>query len=325
MCYHNCVLNTGQKGRCGVRIGEDGGVQSLVYGKLIAENIDPVEKKPLFHCVPGSLTYSIATPGCNFSCQHCQNSSISQVSDGFFTGLSSGRKPIDRSPDEVVTRAIEHGCKSISYTYVEPTIFFEYALDCARLGAEKGLGNIFVSNGYMSEQALMNLAPFLTAINIDLKSWSDNFYKKVCGARVAPVLANIKKCVELGIWLEVTTLLIPGLNDSSEELQEIATFLAELDRNIPWHVTAFYPSYKMGSIPPTPISTIERAQQIGYRAGLHYVYSGNVVGSRGAATLCPGCNKELIDRSHFTLTCNQLSDGQCSHCGERIAGVWSFQ
>jgi len=324
LCYQSCRLSQGQTGRCGVREADGGEVKSLVYGKLIAENVDPVEKKPLFHCVPGSLTYSLATPGCNFSCKHCQNSSISQVEGSLRSWIAGRGGLVTRPPEELVQRALERGCDSISYTYVEPTIFFEYAYDCARLAKKRGLGNIFVSNGYMSEQVLNALAPYMSALNIDLKAWSDSFYRNVCGARVAPVIANIEKCVELGLWVEVTTLLIPGMNDSKKELQQIAAFLARLDNNIPWHVTAFYPTYKMAALPPTSPESIEIACEIGRDAGLNYVYSGNVAGSQGTSTVCPGCSAILIGRHHFTLTHNNLQEGRCPSCQTQIAGTWSF-
>ena len=324
LCHHNCQLQPGQVGRCGVREGDGAGVKSLVYGKLVAENVDPVEKKPVFHVLPGSLTYSIATPGCNFSCSHCQNSSISQLEGDVAQWQKRGRALSNRLPEEVVEKAIKRGCTSLSYTYVEPTIFFEYAYDCAKLAHQKGLGNIFVSNGYMSGETLESLAPFLTAINIDLKSWSDTFYRKVCGAKVAPVLENIRRCVALGLWVEVTTLVIPGMNDSVEELQKIAAFLSALDAEIPWHVTAFYPAYKMGHLPPTPVASIERAVRIGKDAGLNYVYSGNVSGQDNASSFCHHCGENLIGRSHFTLLYNSLIDGCCPSCNTPMPGIWSL-
>ena len=321
LCHHGCRLAVGQIGLCGVRQRTGDRIVSLVYGKLAAENIDPIEKKPLFHVLPGSLTYSIATHGCNFRCAHCQNNSISQVI-GEEGGLSSRRQIIERTPDEVVARARAAGCKSISYTYVEPTVFFEYAYDCAVLAKKSGLGNIFVSNGYMTGTVLEQLAPVLTAINIDLKSWSESFYQKVCGAKLAPVIKNIRKCIELGVWVEVTTLLIPGMNDSAEELKEIAGFLAELDQNIPWHVSAFFPSYKLKDVQPTPLSSINLAVKIGRDSGLNYVYAGNISGPDGESTYCPSCDTKLLDRNHFTLNKNVLQDGTCPSCHIAIAGVW---
>lgn len=321
LCHHKCCLADGKIGLCGVRQRVGDKIISLVYGKLAAENIDPIEKKPLFHVMPGSLTYSIATHGCNFRCAHCQNSAISQVANGE-DSLGDTRHVVERTPEEVVARAVDAGCKSISYTYVEPTVFFEYAYDCAVLAHQRGLGNIFVSNGYMTDMVLEQLAPVLTAINIDLKSWSESFYKEVCGAKLAPVINNIRKCIELGVWVEVTTLLIPGMNDSAEELKEIAGFLAELDPNIPWHVTAFFPSYKLKGVQPTPLSSINLAVKIGQDCGLNYVYAGNISRSDGISTLCPSCGYKLLVRNHFTLSENMLQDGTCPACHCAIAGVW---
>ena len=321
LCHHKCHLADGKIGLCGVRQRVGDKIISLVYGKLAAENIDPIEKKPLFHVLPGSLTYSIATHGCNFRCAHCQNSSISQVAIGV-DSFGSKRQVIERTPEEVVERAVDAGCNSISYTYVEPTVFFEYAYDCAVLAHQRGLGNIFVSNGYMTDMVLEQLAPVLTAINIDLKSWSESFYREVCGAKLAPVIKNIRKCIELGVWVEVTTLLIPGMNDSAEDLKEIASFLAELDPNIPWHVTAFFPSYKLKDVQPTPLSSINLAVKIGHDCGLNYVYAGNISSPDGISTFCPSCGSKLLVRNHFTLSENLLQDGTCPSCHCAIAGVW---
>lgn len=318
VCHQGCRLSQGQVGICGVRQREGGSIKSLVYGKIIAEHVDPIEKKPVFHVLPGSLSYSIATPGCNFRCLHCQNASISQVVGlGDFAGIGEYR-----SPKDIVRSAQKSGCRSISYTYVEPTIFLEYALDCCRLAQEKGLINVFVSNGYMSESSLGQLAPVLTAINVDLKAFSDSFYKKVCGARLEPVLENIKNMVSLGIWVEVTTLVIPGLNDSEKEFSEIAAFLAEIDTNIPWHVTGFYPTYKMTDRSSTPRSTLDRARNIGLEHGLRNVYTGNRPGSGGECSSCHSCGSELISRYGFQVTKNRLDHGSCYKCGTVIAGVW---
>lgn len=319
ICRHGCRLVEGQVGLCGVRQRKGGDLNSLVYGRIIAENVDPVEKKPVFHVLPGSLSYSIATLGCNFRCLHCQNASISQVA-GMSNLSDSG---VYRSPDEIVKSTIRSGCKSISYTYVEPTVFFEYALDCCRIANDNDVKNIFVSNGYMSESSLELLAPELHAINVDLKSFRDSFYKKVCHARLEPVLENIRALVELGVWVEVTTLVIPGLNDSDEELTDIAEFLYDTEKNIPWHVTGFYPTYKMTSRPPTPLSTLDRAREIGLRTGLNYVYTGNRPGSGGECTFCSSCGKELISRSGFRVSASKLVDGCCFHCRTRIPGIWS--
>jgi pyruvate formate lyase activating enzyme len=317
LCAHGCCLGDGQRGICGVRIGRKGRIDSLVYGRVIAEHIDPIEKKPIFHMLPGSFSYSIATFGCNFRCLHCQNASISQVSRDMVVENSG----IYRSPGEIVALALAGGCQSVSYTYVEPTVFFEYAFDCCVAASAKGLKNVFVSNGYMTKEVIARLAPVLTAINIDLKSFSNDFYKKICGARLSPVLDTIAGCRDAGIWVEVTTLIIPGLNDSDEELREIASFLASLDRAIPWHVSGYYPAYRMAA-PPTPEATLRRAQSIGLDQGLHYVYTGNRPGAGGEDTSCPSCGLVAISRQGFRVTANRLASGTCPQCATHIEGVW---
>ncbi len=318
LCAHHCLIGDGRLGICGVRESRNGVLYSRVYGRLIAEHVDPIEKKPLFHVLPGSLSYSIATMGCNFHCLHCQNASISQIS------RDAGAEPSGskRSPEAVVRSALQQGCASISYTYVEPTIFFEFAYDCCRIAARHGLKNIFVSNGYMSREAAELLAPVLTAINIDIKAFRDDFYKKVCGARLQPVLDTVRTMHELGVWVEVTTLIIPGMNDSRAELQDIASFLVAIDRTIPWHVTAFHPTYMMQDIPATPRSTLQTARRIGLDSGLCYVYEGNI-GAAGENTSCPSCGGQLISRAGFSILKNRLVDGCCPDCGVSVAGVWN--
>ncbi len=318
LCSHFCSIASGKRGLCGVRENRDGTLYSLVYGRIVVENVDPVEKKPLFHFLPGSRSLSIATVGCNFRCRHCQNASISQAGD-----LDPDSVPgQQRSPADIVDHALATHCRSISYTYVEPTIFFEFASDCMELAHREGLKNIFVSNGYMSEAATKLLIPQLDAINIDLKSFSDDFYKKICGARLQPVLDSIKRMYEAGIWLEVTTLLIPGLNDSEEELQQIADFLVSLSPDIPWHVTGFYPCFKLTDRPPTSTASIEQARQIGLAAGLHWVYGGNRPGTGGEDSICPSCGRELIQRYGFSIQNMHLSHGKCPACLVPIAGIW---
>lgn len=318
LCSHACLIEKNQRGLCGVRENRDGVLHSLVYGKIIAENIDPIEKKPLFHFLPGSRTFSIATVGCNFTCLHCQNSSISQPGD-FRSDAVPGT---DRTPESIVNSALASACQSISYTYVEPTIFFEFAYDCMGLAQESGLKNCFVSNGYMSKQATEQLVPVLDAINIDLKSFNDNFYKDVCGARLQPVLDSIRRMHAAGVWLEVTTLLIPGLNDSDKELNRIAEFLVAIDNTIPWHVTGFYPTYKLTNCQPTPLESLERAREIGLQQGLQYVFAGNRPGSGGENSRCPSCEEEVILRHGFSIQENRLIEGKCSSCKSPIAGIW---
>lgn len=318
LCRHACVIPPGKRGICGVRENREGQLLSLVYGRLIAENIDPIEKKPLFHYRPGSRSYSIATVGCNFHCRHCQNAEISQWPH---TGRAIPGREVP--PEEVVGAALDAGCRSISYTYTEPTIFYEYAYDTALLAHEKGLGNVWVSNGYTSTAALERIAPVLDAVNVDLKGFTEKFYREVAGATLSGVLATLRDYRRLGIWLEITTLVIPGGNDSDEELAAIARFIAEeLGDQIPWHVTAFYPTYKMLDHPPTPTATLRRARQIGLEAGLKHVYVGNVPDADGENTYCPTCGKLLIERHGFRLGKIQLEHGACGTCRTPLAGLW---
>ncbi len=320
LCAHKCLLKEGKRGICGVRQNRGGTLYSLVYGQLVAEHIDPIEKKPLFHFLPGSLSYSISTVGCNFHCRHCQNSSISQA----FHMSEDEMAGNERSPEQVVDAATSSGCSSISYTYVEPTVFFEFAYDCCVLAGQRGIGNVFVSNGYMSEKATRMLAPVLDAINIDIKAFSEEFYKKICGAKLYPVLETVRLMKELGVWVEVTTLVIPGLNDSDGELRQIAEFIGSVDPDIPWHVTAFYPTYKMTDRRPTPVSSLRKARKIGLECGLHYVYEGNVPGEGGENTFCPSCKGEIIRRFGFNIRANSIGKSRCPHCSSKIDGVWEL-
>ncbi len=318
LCSHHCHIREGKRGICAVRENRDGVLYSLVYGKLIAEGIDPIEKKPLFNFLPGSSSFSIATVGCNFQCLNCQNYDISQ-----YPHLHNGEiAGTDRTAEAVVEEAVRRGCESVCYTYVEPTIFYEFAYDCAVLARKQGLKNVFVSNGYMSAEATRHLAPVLDGINIDIKGFTDDFYKKVSKARLQPVLDNVRLMHELGVWVETTTLVIPGLNDSDSELRDIARFVKSVDPAIPWHVSAFFPTYKMLDREPTPAETLRRAREIGLAEGLHYVYEGNIPGEGGENTYCPGCGTEVIHRVGYNIRQNNLADGRCSQCGEQLAGVW---
>jgi pyruvate formate lyase activating enzyme len=318
LCSHRCLIEPGKRGICAVRENRDGILFSLVYDRVIARNVDPIEKKPLFHFLPSSMSYSIATPGCNFHCKHCQNADISQLpteSGDMLPGKES-------SPAVIVEAAKRNSCASISYTYTEPTIYFELALDTARLAAEAGLKNVFVSNGYITPEALREIKPYLHAANIDLKAYSDEFYKKVCGARLQPVLDSIKLYKELGIWIEITTLVIPGYNDSDRELIELSQFISSVGKDIPWHVSRFHPNYKLNDQPITPVETLKRAKEIGLDAGLRYVYEGNVPGE-GEDTTCWSCGKVLIKRVGFRVRESKVKEGKCESCGANIDGVWS--
>ncbi|MEM2838536.1 MAG: AmmeMemoRadiSam system radical SAM enzyme [Thermoplasmata archaeon] len=315
LCRHGCQISEGRRGICEVRENRGGKLYSLVYRKAISIAIDPIEKKPLFHFHPGSVSLSMATAGCNFRCQHCQNYTISQLVRNH--GEIPGK---DVSPEEIVRMAKEEGCDSISYTYSEPTIFFEYAYDVAKIAKREGIANNFVTNGYIGEDPLREISPYLDAANIDLKGFSDDFYRKVCGARLQPVLDSIGLHHELGIWIEITTLLIPGYNDSKEELEGIAKFIASVDPAIPWHVSRFHPDYRMRNVPATPIGTLRLARDIGMKAGLKYVYEGNVPGEEREDTFCPSCGELLIKRYGFSVMKNVIEDSKCPKCGTKIEG-----
>jgi len=318
LCSHRCSrIADSKRGICGVRENKDGKLYSLVYGKAVARNIDPIEKKPLFHFLPGSRSYSIATVGCNFRCRNCQNYDISQLPKE--RGIIVGQ---DVSPEEIVSAAKRNNCESIAYTYSEPTIFFEYAYDIAKLASKEGIKNVFVTNGYITPEALQEISPYLDAANIDLKSFSDDFYRKNCGARLKPVLDSIKLYKSLGIWTEITTLIIPSLNDSEEELRKIAEFIKnEVGEETPWHITQFYPTYKLIDLSRTPVTILRKAREIGLETGLRYVYEGNVPGENGENTYCHNCGKMLIRRFGYQIFENKIKNSACTYCGAEIDGV----
>ncbi len=317
LCSHRCKIKESKRGICCVRENRQGTLYSLVYQKLIAKAVDPIEKKPLFHFLPGSTSLSVATAGCNFNCRHCQNADIAQMPRDSHSIIGE-----EVSPKEIVLEARKSGCKSISYTYTEPTIFFEYAYDTARIAHEQGIRNIFVSNGYMTHEAIEIIAPYLDAINIDLKGL-EPFYKKICGAHLQPVVESLRKLHELGIWVEVTTLVIPTLNDGDDEIRKLAEIVAETDLSIPWHISAFHPSYKLLDKPRTAVSTITRAREIGRQAGLRHVFVGNLPGEKGEHTFCDKCGRTLIERMGYTIINNRITQGNCPDCGTHVEGVWS--
>ncbi len=315
LCGHRCRIRDGAMGVCRVRENKDGILYSLVYDKVIAGHIDPIEKKPLFHFLPGSGSYSIAAPGCNFKCLFCQNADIAQMPRDaeYIAG-----EPLP--PESIVKEALKYGCESISYTYTEPTIFFELAFDTAKLAHEAGIKNVFVTNGYITPEALKTIAPYLDAANIDLKGFSADFYLKVCGAKLELVLDAIRNYCEAGIWIELTTLIIPNHNDSEDELRGIARFISSLNPEIPWHVSRFHPTYRLTDQPPTPLSTLSLARNTGMDEGLKYVYEGNAPGHGGEDTICPACGRVLIARRGNMMTGNYLKNGVCE-CGRVIPGV----
>jgi len=317
LCNHRCLIKEGAKGVCGVRENKGGNLMTLVYGKVIARHVDPIEKKPLFHFLPGSRSYSIATVGCNFRCRFCQNSDISQMPADYDRIWGE-----DMTPSTIVREARASRSSTIAYTYTEPTIYYELAVDTARLAESDGIRNVFVTNGYMTEECLQDIGTALHGANVDLKAYSDNFYKEQCSAKLEPVLKSIEKMIEMGVWLEVTTLLIPGLNDSEKELREIAGFLAQQDPNIPWHISRFHPTYRLTNIEATPPEKIQRAREIGYDEGLRYVYTGNLPGDEGEKTFCHECGELLIDRFGFSIRNNMIKGGLCPGCETEIPGVW---
>lgn len=317
LCGHRCKIASGRFGVCGVRENRGGKLITHVYGEVIAAHVDPIEKKPLFHFLPGSLAFSIATAGCNFQCPFCQNWEISQarVKNGGAT------KGYILSPEDVVNEAKKRRCQSISYTYTEPTIFFEYAYDTAKLAKAEGLSNNFVTNGFMTAEALETIKPYLDAANVDLKAFREETYKKVCKARLQPVLECIQTMRKLGIWVEVTTLVVPGMNDSEEELRNIARFIASVDPDIPWHISRFHPDYKYTALHATSMGTLRKAYSIGEKEGIRYIYIGNVWGE-GEDTFCPNCRKPLIRRHGFWVEENKIRDSHCPYCQAKIAGVF---
>jgi pyruvate formate lyase activating enzyme len=320
LCGHKCVIAAGKYGLCRVRENVAGMLKSHSYGAIVATNVDPIEKKPLFHVLPGSRSMSIAAAGCNFQCEFCQNWQISQAPRG--GRLIQGQAV---SPTQIVTAAKSYDCASISYTYTEPTVFFELAYDTARLAHKERLLNCFVSNGYMTPLAVRTIRPYLDAINVDLKAFRDETYQRVMKARLEPVLTCLRELVSAGIWVEVTTLIVPGMNDSQGELRDIANFIArDLKPSVPWHVSRFHGDYRMTSLASTPMETLELACRIGREAGLEYVYCGNVPGHESESTHCPRCRQGLIEREGFTVRANLLKDGACPNCGRHAEGVWSI-
>lgn len=316
LCHQLCVLTEGQAGLCGVRQNLRGRLETQVYDRLIAEHVDPIEKKPIFHMLPGSLAYSVATVGCNFKCRFCQNYEIAHMPQRFPASGVQGHKT---TPQKIVQAALAADCQSIAYTYTEPTVFFELMYDTARLAHLKGIRNVMVTNGYIGREALESLAPFLDAANVDLKSFSDEFYQRYVGGRLKPVLNTIAAMRQADVLVEVTTLVIPGLNDQPSELTDLARYLSQrTGPETPWHVSRFHPTYQMTDRSPTPVQTLLDARQIGLDAGLRYVYVGNVPGIQGEDTACPQCGKTLVQRHGFRVITESIENGQCCHCGHSL-------
>ena len=312
LCSHRCRIAPGRRGICNVRENRDGVLYTLVYGRLVSANVDPIEKKPLYHVQPGSRSYSVATAGCNFKCVFCQNAEISQIAED---------SPIPGqfvAPQAIVEQASQLRCASIAYTYTEPTIFFEFAHDTAALAHERGLKNVFVTNGYQTPETIEKMVGLIDAANVDLKSFSNGFYRRHCKARLQPVLDSIRAMYERGIFIEVTTLLIPGENDSDEELRQIAGFLAATSPDTPWHVSAFHPAYLLRDRPRTPPQTIYRALEIGREAGIRFLYAGNMPGGQYEDTRCPACGNVVVGRMGYMIGEMNLKGANCGHCGQRL-------
>ncbi len=318
VCAHRCLVRPGRHGICGVRENRDGVLWCSAYGAVAVTAVDPIEKKPLFHVDPGSLAYSLATTGCPFHCTFCQNWELAQAPR---LGLRIPQRPM--TPARLVADARASGARSIAYTYVEPTVFLEYALDAGRLARKAGLRNLFVTDGYATPDAIRLLAPVLDAANVDLKSFSDAFYRRRCGATLAPVLEAIRAYREAGIWVEVTTLVIPGLNDSDAELRDLTGWLvAELGPFVPWHVSRFHPAFELHDVPPTPAATLRRAAEIGREAGLRFVYVGNAPEVGLQDTACPGCGLLLVERRGYRTSSALGPGGTCPRCARVLEGRW---
>jgi pyruvate formate lyase activating enzyme len=341
LCPHDCRIHEGGRGACGVRYNKDGVLYTLVYDRVVSRSVEPVEKKPLFHFHPGSTVYSIATVGCSLRCAFCQNWVISQwpkehlpkrVAEG---GKIETQQPIcpqlielqgaipgERiTPQVIVEAALAARATAIAYTYTEPTIFYELAYDTAVLARQHGLKNIFVTSGYINEGPLRELAPVLDAANVDLKFFKEESYRRISRVRLQPILEAIRLYYKLGVWLEVTTLVIPGTNDSDEELKAIAEFVHSVGVEVPWHISQFFPAHKMLDRPATPVETLRRASDIGRAAGLRYVYEGNVPGENGENTYCYNCQSLLIDRYGFYVRTHRIRGGCCPDCGAPIDGI----
>lgn len=316
LCAHECRIDEGKTGVCRVRKNLNGELFSLNADKIVAMNLDPIEKKPLYHFLPGSRSFSIAAMGCNFSCRFCQNHSISMVED------EKGIQGNSVSPEQLLALARKNRAHSISYTYTEPTVFLELVLETAKLARAAGIRNVLVSNGYMTLKALSLLAPFLDGANIDLKSFSDAFYRKYCSARLQPVLETISAIKSMGIWLEVTTLLVPGLNDDRREILDLISFLRQVDENIPWHVSRFFPQHQLLDIEPTAAASIHGVLRLGANQGLKFTYGGNLADSSWSNTRCPSCQETLIARSGYHSENLGILGGCCRFCGNRVAGIW---
>ncbi len=316
LCPRSCVVGNGDRGFCRVRENRDGEYYTLVHSNPCAVHIDPIEKKPLFHFYPGTAALSIATAGCNFTCKNCQNYDISQARPDDTVNLRV-------SPEELVALAVRYQTPTIAYTYTEPTVFYEYMLDTAKIAHRKGVLNMYHSNGYMNRDALVELARYLDGANVDLKGFSDSFYREITGGTLKPVLESLKTLKENNVWVEITNLVIPTKNDSDDMIKGLCQWVRdELGKETPVHFSRFYPQYKLQNLPPTPIETLRKAAELAHTCGLEYVYIGNVPGTAEENTKCPECGKTIVGRTGYHVNSYEITDGRCSFCGAKIAGRW---
>ncbi|MDO8136923.1 MAG: AmmeMemoRadiSam system radical SAM enzyme [Candidatus Brocadiales bacterium] len=319
LCPKQCRIADLERGYCGVRENRSGKYYTLVHSRVCALHIDPIEKKPFFHYLPGTPSLSLATAGCNVECKFCQNWQISQF-------RPEQIESIKLSPKEVIKHAKENSCPSVAYTYTEPVIFYEFMYDIARVGKEEGVTSVMVSNGYIKEEPLVELCRYLDAVKIDLKAFTEKFYKEACSSELKPILETLLTLKKLGIWFELVVLIVPTLNDSEGEIKEMCAWVfKELGPDVPIHFSRFHPTYKIKNLPPTSVRTLEKARQIALDAGLHFAYVGNVPGHEGENTYCPGCKELVIKRVGFTILQNTVRGGKCHHCQHPIAGVWDIK
>ncbi len=321
-CPHQCVLRDGQRGFCRVRENRGGKLYTLAYGNPCAVHIDPIEKKPLYHFLPGTNAYSIATAGCNLRCKHCQNYQISQVAPEETSNYKLQPKSL---VNEVIHRKRLYNISSIAYTYTEPSVFIEYMLDSAKIAKKEGIKNVYHSNGYLNKEPLLELIPYLDGANVDLKFFNNDSYREIASGSLEPVLDTLKRLKSGGVWLEITYLIIPTINDSKKEIKEMTSWvLNNLGDEIPIHFSRFYPTYKLENLPGTPLETVETAREIALEMGVKYAFVGNVpMGQPGENTYCPACKKLLIKRRGYYVLENNIQGSSCSYCGEKIAGVWA--
>ncbi len=317
LCPNECDIKPNETGDCRTRVSKDNKLFTIAYGNPCAVHTDPIEKKPLFHFLPTTRAYSIATAGCNLACLNCQNWSISQKSP-------SETRNFDLMPDKVVSKALENNCKSIAYTYSEPIVFYEYTIDTSKIAHQKGVKNVLVSAGYIHEEPLKEMCKYIDAANIDLKSFSNDTYLKLNGGELKPILNTLKILKNNNVWLEITNLIVPGWTDDLKMVGEMCKWLHNNGfDNTPLHFSRFHPTYKLTHLPPTPVATLEKARNIALKEGLKYVYIGNVPGTEAQNTFCPKCNKKIMERRGYKILDNAIEKGKCKFCGETIPGVWS--